>query len=209
MLTLPWWWQSLQVISVPSYLAWNKYWLYPGGGRAQKWSLYLPTGTGTSSDSTLVVAELKSSPCTFPFGLEQVLTLPWLWRSSEVSLYLPTCTWTSADFILVVTERRSGHRTFLLALEQVLTLPWCWQSLEMVPVPSNFSGYALVTLRSTCLGVGGVVREELWLFKGVKLNFKFFFEKLKKKFYPPKRPKMKKWREHCFLELLKRKRLAF
>ena len=24
-----------------SYLRWNKWWLYPGGGRAQKWSLYL------------------------------------------------------------------------------------------------------------------------------------------------------------------------
>ena len=45
--------------------------------------------------------------------------------------------------------------------------------------------------------------------KHVKLNFKLFFEKLKINFYPPKRPKMKKRRVQCFLELLKTKRLAF
>ena len=55
-LTLPWWWENSEVVTVPSYLCWNKCWLYPGGGRAQKWSLYLPTCTGTSADSTLVLA---------------------------------------------------------------------------------------------------------------------------------------------------------
>ena len=111
MLTLPWWWQSSEVV------------------------LYLPTCFGTSADSTLVVAELRSSPCTSLLALGQVLTLPWWWQSSEVVLYLPTCFGTSADSTLVVAELRSSPCTSLLALGQVLTLPWWWQSSEMVPVP--------------------------------------------------------------------------
>ena len=47
------------------------------------------------------------------------------------------------------------------------------------------------------------------LFRGVKLRFKFIFWKLKKNLYPPRRPKMKKWRVHYFLEVLKMMRLAF
>ena len=94
-LTLSWWWQSSEVFLVPSYLCWNKCWLYPGCGRAQKYSLYLPTCAETSADSTLVVAELKSGPCIFPFGLEQVPTIPWWWQNSEVVIvpsYLPWLT---------------------------------------------------------------------------------------------------------------------
>ena len=51
----------------------------------------------TSADSTLVVAELRSGPCTFLI--------------------------TSADSALVVAELKSGPCTFLLELGQVLTLP--------------------------------------------------------------------------------------
>ena len=90
--------------------------------------LYLPTCAGTSADSTLVAAELRSSPCTSLLALGQVLTLPWWWQSSEVVLYLPTYAWTSADSTLVVAELRNGPCTSLLALGQVLTLPWWWQS---------------------------------------------------------------------------------
>ena len=110
-LTLPWWGQSSEVVPVPSYLWWDKCWLYPGGGRAQNWS------------------------CTSILALGQVLTLPWWWQSSEVVLYLLTCFGTSADSTLVVAELRSSPCTSLLALGQVLTLPWWWQSSEMVPVP--------------------------------------------------------------------------
>ena len=56
-LTLPWWWQSLEVV------------------------LYLPTCTVTIADSTLVVAELRGGLCSFLLALWQVLTLPWWWQS--------------------------------------------------------------------------------------------------------------------------------
>ena len=52
--------------------------------RAQKWSLYLPTCTGKSADSTLVVAEHRSGPCTFLLKLWQVLTQPWWWESQDM-----------------------------------------------------------------------------------------------------------------------------
>ena len=83
-LALPWWWLSSEVVTLPSYLRWNKCWLYPGCGIAQKGSQYLPTCTGTSAECTLVVTELRSGPCTFLLALEQVLTLPRWWQSSEV-----------------------------------------------------------------------------------------------------------------------------
>ena len=38
----------------------------------------------TSTDSTLVVAELRSGPCPFLLALGQVLTLPWWLQSLEV-----------------------------------------------------------------------------------------------------------------------------
>merc|ERR1711942_373496 len=59
-LTLPWWWQSLEVVPVPSYLHW------------------------ASADSTLVVAELRRGPPNIRIALVQVLTLPWWWQSLEV-----------------------------------------------------------------------------------------------------------------------------
>ena len=63
-LTLPWWWQSSEVVPVPFYFRWDKCWLYSCGGRAHNWSLYLPTCAGTSADFTLVVAKLRSGPST-------------------------------------------------------------------------------------------------------------------------------------------------
>ena len=59
-LTLPWWWQSLEGVPLPFYF------------------------TRASADSTLVVAELRSGPCPFLLALGQVLTLPWWWQSLEV-----------------------------------------------------------------------------------------------------------------------------
>ena len=40
-----------KVVPVPSHLGCNKCWLYPGGGRIQKWSLYLPPCLDWPTDS--------------------------------------------------------------------------------------------------------------------------------------------------------------
>ena len=70
--------------------------------------MYLSTYAGTSADLTLVVAELRSGPCTFQLTLGQVLTLPLWWQSLEVVHVPLTCTVTSADSTLLVAELRSG-----------------------------------------------------------------------------------------------------